>query len=216
MTYFGADPVDALYFGADLVDAAYIGADQFWPSAGPGPFITDTFTGSDGTTLNGRSTDTGGKTWTNVRGGWTIQSNKAAPTAVSPPAILSMDPGVADKDITINITPQAASIDGLMLRYIDLSNYWRLDIDVTGDQIRLISATGGAETTRGTSGSFTLTAGSTYAVRAVMDGNFITIHFDGVQRLQTNNSTHVAATTMGLIAFNTATRFDDLAVANWP
>lgn len=53
-----------------------------WKPSGSALLLAEDFTGTDGTALDGTTTDHTGQTWTQTSGTWTIQGNAAASTAV--------------------------------------------------------------------------------------------------------------------------------------
>ena len=106
---------------------------------------SDSFTGANGTSLDGRTLSDGVHTWTARVGAWAIQSNQADPDATAN-AVLTCDPGCADADVAVTVP---ASIDaneqGVVLRWADSSNY--LFAVLTTTAVRLRKREGGVAST---------------------------------------------------------------------
>lgn len=173
--------------------------------------ITDTFTAANGTNLNGRTTETGSKTWTVGNGVFDINTNKVRPTTVSGSAYATLDAGAANIDMSVDVTIGATTVDGLLFRFVDGANYWRVDLVTGTDRLHLIRSTAGAED-GSISGAVSLDVGNTYTIRVVTSGTSISAYVNGVLIASTTNSTHQTATKHGIIAGSTNTRFDNLSI----
>ncbi|MFN8052040.1 MAG: hypothetical protein U0Q22_11415 [Acidimicrobiales bacterium] len=80
--------------------------DGFTMSADPGaPTVIawDAFDGTNGTNLNGATTDGGSKTWVKFGGNWSIQGNKAKSNAASPSGLI-LNAGVSSGSSEATIT----------------------------------------------------------------------------------------------------------------
>ena len=191
----------------------YVGAGLVWEPAGGATPVTATeaFTGSDGADLSGATLDTGGFTWTVDRGAWSIQTNQGRATGtVSPSALMTFNPGVSDFDYTVKVTPGATTVDGLLLRYTDTSNYWRIDLQDTSNRVTLSKAVAGSETAFN-SATFTVATGVQYTVRVVAYGSLLVVLVDGVHRISIVDTQWSTVTKVGLITASTSARFDDLS-----
>ena len=100
---------------------------------------TDAFTAANGTALNGRTTDTGSKTWTTVGAGWEINTNRARNTNIGGAEtdfFAYVDAGVADYEVSVDVTTKPSGdrlLAGLVVRRTDANNhiFVRILIDPT-------------------------------------------------------------------------------------
>lgn len=132
----GTDTVTWEYSGGDYTNEDVSGQDMptITPTAvqnfvGPSTVIVnDTFTDTNGTLLNAHAispTNTLGATWIESTGNWTIQSDKANNNTWVRTFGL-VETGLANVKITASILTQNGSLNGLIFRYSDASNYWEL------------------------------------------------------------------------------------------
>jgi hypothetical protein len=174
---------------------------------GPGPttdYFLDTFTDVDGTSLFVHVPDVGGA-W--ASGGATatqgIFSNRLR--VIPTTANLSLYyASIGQSDYVLSATylydpVVATSITGsLVFRYVDASNYWRLDIaPLTGvSNIRLREITAGVNTIRAAA-SLALSAGVTYTLGATLSGTSISASINATT-LNFTSANHQTATLAGL------------------
>lgn len=177
----------------------------------PAPSITETFSNTDGTNLHGKATTTGGKTWTVGNGTFDCNSGKGRATAVTGSAYATIASGLADFDMSCDVLVAAGTVDGVIFRMVDGSNYWRVDLQASNDRIVVARAVAGVETNY-ISGTFTVDTGVTYVVRVTGVAGAINVYVDGVLRRTISDTTHATATKHGIIAASTTTRFDNLTL----
>lgn len=159
--------------------------------------LNDGFTGANGTTIAGRAAtfDLIGSGWTiqanstSAPGTATIQSNKASIAALTG---IAAEMGTPNHLIDVDWTPTAAkeNAGGIMLRYANASNFWKLSITRTAsticgggtvvcNDITLTRVVGGVGTRMDFMDSTTtpalplMTLGTTYRVMGVANGNDI-------------------------------------------
>lgn len=173
--------------------------------------ITDAFTAANGTNLNGRTTTTGNKIWT-VRGGsLDIQSNQARPSAGSGSSWATVDAGISDFDMSVVLTYHS-DLDGLIFRASDASNYFRVAVDQTANEVYLVRNLAGVESNLGSWAAAT-SPGETATIRVVAVGQNIKIYVNATLRIEVNNSSHQTVTKHGIIGgASTSTRFDTFSL----
>lgn len=193
---------------------SYVSADDpilnpLYPS--PSVLITDTFSEADATNLHGKTTTTGGEVWTVNNGTLDIQSSKARPTAGAGTSWATIDTGFADIDLGITLTYHS-DLDGVIFRVLDASNYIRMQVNSTADQVALIKNVAGSESNIG-SWSVAVTPGETADFRVFAVGSRIEVHVNGTLRINVTESAHATATKHGVIGgASTNTRFDTFSV----
>lgn len=157
--------------------------------------VSDTFTGTNGTSNEGRApdTDNSGWGWGEIVGTWQIQSNALKATAGSGNLITVIQTEQASVDISVEVTAPAASscIAAVILRFQNTNNYWRVQnrtADSGANTVQIWEVTGGTSTLRA-SGAATMNAGTTYTLRVVSSGNTITAYWDGAEKASYGSAT---------------------------
>lgn len=162
---------------------------------------TDDFTGTDGTTLNGRTTTTGSKTWAVTTGGLEINSNKCyCPTGGT--AVL--DSGVAD--VTVQVTLGNISTNLILLRCNSTASQ-QVMAYIEGTRARLFDE---AFTQIGSTYTGTFSFGDVIEFDA--SGTSLTLKQNGVTRITATSSTHQTNTYVGLRGSGSET-FDDFSAS---
>lgn len=171
----------------------------------PAVSITDNFTGSDGTAINGRTTTTGGKTW--VATGYTIQSNKAQDlTATGTNHYSILDAGVSDCTVQLDMV-YASQYPALTFRYVDANNTWTFYHDISATSMKVGKTVAGVFTPIATY----VVASGTHTIKVVMSGNNLSF-YDGATLLGTfADSFNATATKHGFSNYNSSTS----TVDNW-
>ena len=157
--------------------------------------INDSFTGADGTNLNGWTPDvenTPGNTWSAVLQNWSIVSECARGTNYLF-SLLVIESGVSDCVLTMPVT-RGGNQNGIVFRYIDNSNYWYATLSSV-DGFAIMEVNGGVKTKR--SGlSITMSALETMTV--TLSGNSISVNWNGSD-LSYNSALHATATKHGIM-----------------
>jgi len=182
------------------------------------PLVLDTFTDSDGTSLDAHTPEVGGG-WTEQSGNWETQSNKARTATTGGAGIATFDAGVSDMlfDVTVTTPASGTTPGGLVVRYTDDNNYWYVKITpgTDGTDFELIEVNGGTPTTRA-SADVDWAASTAYKIRVIVDGNdYWKVYVDGTEKLSytTANSFNATATKCGLKDEGDANfQFDNVAV----
>lgn len=189
----------------------------------PETLVSDTFTGANGTSNEGRTpdTDNSGWGWGEINGTWQIQSNALKATAGSGNLITVIQTEQADVDISVEVTAPAASscIAAVILRFQNSNNYWRVQnrtADSGVNTVQISEITGGTVTLRA-SGAATMNAGTTYTLRVVSSGNTITAFWDGDQKASYGSATsHNSRMVHGVYTFigsgYVSASFDNLTI----
>lgn len=179
-------------------------------------YASDSFTGSNGTTLSGRALDVGG-TWTVVSGTWEIQSGRAKCVAHSGANnLIYTDVGYADTVITCDLWNNTSPYWRLMANYVDASNYW-LCLSQTG-ATEIYEVTGGGFTLRASGSTSSLATNTTYPCTLETAGNTIKWTIDGVLVSYTSGGSraHKTSTKHGLIGYYSGNGQYDNWVASPP
>lgn len=193
-----------------------------------GILATDTFTGSNGTSLSAHTMDVGSG-WTLQQGSWDLQGNQAnlVATAGDDQNVATCDPGSADVAFEAQlITPASGHIDaGVVFNFSDNSNYWLLAVtrrtDLTIHGWFLYERNAGSFTLRASETASGLPAqNTTYTIRIITRGDAIGVMIDGAVRLGYSVSARPfkTATKVGLRIYKSAgdpdggSRFDNLEV----
>lgn len=195
---------DALYRGTTPVDRVYLGSTLVWESAASGPLVSDSFDRPDSTTSLGIA-DTG-QAWTSILRTFGISGNKAATTVAD--AAAHLDSGVADADITCDITH--GGDNGLAFRSTGTSNF--MVARLGANKVQAYRRQSGAYTLVGEA-AMALTVGQAYAFRVACFGSTIDVYVDGVKKLTVTDSFQSTATAHGLYGshFN-GSRWDNFTV----
>src|SRR5262249_48080241 len=149
----------------------------------PDPYLWDTFTGTNGTSLASHTMNAGGG-WTIDSGTWQIQSNAASKTnSASANQIATADAGHSDLTVSADVTLGSSGpwTAGLALGFVDANNHLQLVLGGSGLQrVDLFEYSGGTYTNRGYVNSpVSLANGGTYTLKAVLSGSTITVYLNG-------------------------------------
>jgi hypothetical protein len=178
----------------------------------PTPLAYDTFTDSNGTSLDAHSSDSTGpdsqgctsRSWTELTGNWDIQSNRAQAPTTGPGgagarAFLETNEADIVLDCIFNVSGQQARP---LVRLTDVDNYWFLKCDTVADAITLTEYESGGGTARATVG-VTIDASTDYDARIICDGNTIDCFLDGGNKITYGSATfNNTATKHGIGASN--------------
>ena len=177
-------------------------------AAGAALYIEDSFTGANGTNLNGWTPDianTPGNTWVAALQSWSIISNRARGTNFQP-SLLVIETGVADGVITMPAA-RGSFENGIAFRWVDNNNHWRAIISsVSG--FALVEVTSGTETTRTFTSPADITTVATITV--TLSGNSISADYKSTN-LSYISSQHSSATKHGVYRRD----WIDSGVAEW-
>lgn len=180
--------------------------------------VQDTFTDTDGTSLDVHTPDTqfsGG--WTEVTGNWGITGNQASIGAARDNANATIQTGEADCTITVEalsaVTSSGGTRDtGIAARHSDTNNYWRIGINDFDEIFRITERNGGTNTTRAST-SVTINNATYYTVQVVLNGSTITATLDGANEISYGSATlNQTATVHGIVMRGTTDRVDDFLV----
>lgn len=165
--------------------------------------VSDTFDRADSASSLG-STDGGSLsplTWTAQNGTWGISSNKAYLTDTTSQAVATVDTGLADVDVAVDITLSSTQPNvGVICRLIDNNNYL---LAAWAGQIMYLFKREGGGFTELTSVSREWSLGSTYRVRISAVGDLVKVFIDTTEVLSHtlssgDQSTFGAATSHGI------------------
>lgn len=181
--------------------------------------LQDAFTGGDGTSLDAHTPDIapGGSAWVEALGNWQITSNAAALALASNGGHATIETGEADCTITVEAnsttTSSISTRDvGIIARWVDVDNHFRIGINAEADQFRIIERAAGVNSIL-TTIAVTITPGTLYTVQAVLNGATITATLDGANEISTGLATAGQSSTVhGITARETTDRVDDFLV----
>ena len=156
-----------------------------------GPALTllvyDTFTDTNGTSLDAHTPEIAPGLWTEQLGQWEIQSNGAqlATIAGDNQHIATIDPGAADVTIETSITQRIGLMDiGIIANYQDQNNHWLCLWRADGDVASILQRTAGVYTDRGSVATAPEPGvGSSGTIKVVTSGDTITLFINGVQKV---------------------------------
>lgn len=183
----------------------------------PTPLIYDTFTDSNGTSLDAHDSNTSGPdnqdidslTGVEQSGDWDIQSNRANPDGAG---IHTWDMGKADVFADLVVNGGAAGNPGLLLRFTDTSNYWYLQADRVNNQLELHEVDATVDTVRATAG-VVINDSTDYTLRVICEGKTIKGFINGVNLVSyASAALNEGATRHGLFADDAACEFDNFLV----
>jgi hypothetical protein len=135
-------------------------------------YILDQFTGTNGANINGRSADTG-QAWDVDTGSLEINTNMAQATVANRGVMsrATLDVGAANvsAEIEFDINNVDGNPVGILCRYVDENNHYRVQLATGGNGFRIYQVSGGTETLV----QFA-TVGTGNLLRVVCNGNTIT------------------------------------------
>ena len=154
----------------DAAQPVYVVGGSLGGAASATILISDGFSGTDGTSINGRTPDTvGSATWATLENDIVLSSNKASRTTAGA-ASASIESGKANVTITSDLVFSATGDASIMLRASDASNYWIAGINAT--TFFIYEKNAGSFTLRA-SASEARTAGTTYSMTVIASGTSI-------------------------------------------
>lgn len=186
---------------------AEVGTFSTVPTSSSTSLATDSFTGTNNTTLTAHSMDTGAG-WTVTQGGFSLQNNTASPSAVGSIAVTNL--GQTDYAVSSDITVKAGYgadtewYAGMIVRYIDNNNYtysrflWQFGStevetwDIVNGVPSLINAVN--------LGSL-LGKNSTHNQKVAVVGNQVGVYFDG-ELVAQGTTRNLTGTKGGIQIFN--------------
>jgi hypothetical protein len=175
----------------------------------PTPIAYDTFTRADGSLGSTETTGPDGqsctaRTWTTQLGTVAVSGNKAKATALSGGrAIATIEGSKANVAAALALT-RGTTGAGLIVRYVDNSNYWYWTHD--GTNAKLVKRVADTETTKITSAQ-TYSAGASGVV--VADGSAWRLVYNNALTGTVTDSDLSTATKAGLIFFDTDSTVDN-------
>lgn len=182
--------------------------------AAPVTLILDQFTDTDATALESHTiapTNTPAASWASDSGAMDINGNKARSTTLASGLVqYRANAGVSDCVVSADVTPVAADVTGLILRRNSAVNNWVLVVDVDNDLFRLYERA--TTYTLRASIAATITAGSTYAFSATLNGQSIVCTLDGANQISFSSATYQTETNHGLEGDHTGTKWDNFKV----
>ena len=178
--------------------------------------IEDSFTDADSTLLTAHAiapTNTPAVSWVNHVGANAILGNKVgAWSGVVTENLSTVDSGIANGIVEALITHNAGSAraQSVIVRFLDSSNYWKVELTTTAFRIRDVVA--GVETTR-VSTFFSAVGGVSYTIRVTMSGDTISATRDGLNPISYASASFNNTQTKHGIRMVTAADFTGLTMA---
>lgn len=174
------------------------------------PVVLDTFTDTNGTSLDAHTMDVGSG-WTEHLGVWEIQSNEAKTTSVSTLQLATILTLYADAIIEVAVTTSVNSFLGIAFRFTDTDNAWWAELDAGGDRAVIKERTSATTTLRAET-AVTIDDATTYRLVVILDGDVITVIADDTVRVTYTSSVRNTVKTHGLKAYRASEKFDNFAV----
>lgn len=190
----------------------------------PAPAVTvvsDTFTGTDGSLLSLHVPDVG-----QTKGGWAVTGSAPAPTlaqgvvqvvAGAGQALATVDAGIADIDMSVDVRVGTAPLAGLAFRLMDANNH--LLLVVNGDTLQFYRVQGGARELLASQALGTTGPGSTHRLGVRATGSTLQGWWDGVLTVKATDTFQLKATRHGLAwnpASDATTTFDNFTLRTGP
>lgn len=174
-------------------------------------YLSDHFTGADGTNINAHTPDVGSGSWVNLTSNFTIQTNRAAPNAAA--SLSYFDIGVSDFTASVIINRGSLAAQRLVIRLTDASNYWCVTFAGNSTTYSITERVAGTDTVRATDATISAATGGDHTLTITCSGAAISATFDGGHGISYGSAaTNVTATKVGIKSVNTSDRFDDLLV----
>lgn len=168
----------------------------------------DNFTRADNAASLG-STSTKVQPWTSALGTWGILSNRAySPTLSGGAAIAVLDDAGANGIVSCTLNALVAGPCGIVFRYVDSNNYWRLTSNSTFGNLVLQKLVGGVATIP-TDGNISL-AGDP-VMKAEFDGSTIKIYANNILKATIVDSALMTGQKAGLYSESTTARWSAYA-----
>lgn len=222
-TYIAAFATD--YYGLSRATRTDMGAIQLPQTTAQ---VSDTFTAANGTAIAGRSpspTNTPGNTWVAANtstsaptGSGTIQSNALQFANDNDGAVY--DAGVGKTDVTFEVDwITVVSLNNrasVLIRHASNGNCIQWNVRVPNGDMNVYVREAGAITSTPIAGqAYSWTAGSTYALKVVTNGNTVTGFVNGAQVWSLTIATHNTATRFGVQrnGSDTGQTFDNVRIS---
>ncbi len=176
------------------------------------PTCLSTFTAPNGTSLDAITPEVGGG-WTEQRGTWDIQGNRADIDAVEVgfPFALSTVTGMADCIIDVTTQWPGLCASGVIIRYSDNDNFWIVRAIRT--KIQIMEQNGGVFTERASTG-IVLGINTDYDLRGIAYGQVIDGFVDGGNKMSYGSAAlNEAVTTCGLYGDLVAIQYDNFHIS---
>ena len=183
-------------------------------TAPAGPIIYDTFTDTDGVSLDAHTPDTNspGNPWVELNGVWEISSNRVIFNAAPNWSQAVIDAEMADLTVEAVCRLTGTYGGGLIVRLSDDNNFWLLQIDNNSDTLILYEINGGGATNRAQA-AVSIAINTDYAVKMTTSGTTITAWLDGANEISYNSATfNQTSTRVGLAQNSGQAVFDDFTV----
>ncbi len=147
-----------------------------------GPYVLDTFTGTNSTALTAHLQDFG-PGWLAQVGTFWIQGNKATGHSNNDSDLIVTGAALSDYQLRVDVVPywtDSVNFDhvGTTFRYSDSSNFWLLDVDGDQSLVRLVKIAGGVFSFPAQS-SQSIPSGSTHTIGAICHADTISVTWDG-------------------------------------
>lgn len=168
------------------------------PAGASGPYLSDTFTDADTTTLAAHTMDVG-PGWSGDNTVFAIAGNRAS----NPATVLGQvyaDAG-ASNGVTASVTMNFGTSGGdiyLVFRRTDASNLWALGLDKSNSLMQLLERSAGSFTQRA-SAAFAPANSTDYLIEVRLSGTTLDCYRDGVLIFSYTSAANQAATGFGLL-----------------
>lgn len=162
---------------------------------GPGAPVRDAFDRSD---ADGLGTGPTGQRWSVATGSWAIRDGEAVlrSTPTLKPSIATIDTGRTEGWVQVTATT-APTGTGLVFRYRDPSNYWRVTAVPSFATFNIIKVVKGVETRVGGTGLTSFGDTTTIGIR--LKGRKLTVYVDGVETVTVSSPDLRGAHRAGLV-----------------
>lgn len=192
----GYDSTDSTYFNGFLHDVriysrALSAADILLLADTDVPPFIATFTGANGTTLNGLAPDSGPNNFVTRTGSWTIQSNRAS---CGTAGIVTNNLAITDYVITATVRSTSGAGVGIIVRY-DTSNsyFYLINVEISSNRFRIYRYDGSF--TQLQSATVTLNTSTDHTVVVTVSGTTITATVNGGNQIQQTGATQNSTAT---------------------
>ncbi|HEX8237749.1 MAG TPA: sialate O-acetylesterase [Abditibacteriaceae bacterium] len=161
------------------------------------PYIADRFNDTNGVAITAHTMDSGAG-WIPRLNSFEIRNNKASTLGnTSLPCMITVESGWSDVSIQADFTgPDTGNRDlGLVIRYVDDSNYWRVVFQNAGNGFRIYKKIAGVETLVTFANPPGIPPGTLFSLNVVANGAYITATM-GNFTISTSTATQLATSTV--------------------
>ena len=180
------------------------------PTPTPTPTLTPTPTPSP------TSFSWAGKNWTITDGTWSVLNNKLYGSGSSEELITADDSAQTSYSVTMDTIINTGTESSIVIRYVNANNFYWMGIGCWGHQFSIGRMLNGVPTEIAGSGlASSVQQGVTYTLKAVANGNTLTLYVNEIQVLQTEDNS-LGSGAFGIRTYNSSIQTLNIAAIPTP